>query len=38
MLVSKWICINKKVIELVDERPKKRLQLILILHKKYLEN
>ena len=38
MLVSEWICISNSVITLVDKRPKNRLQLILIVHKKYLES
>ena len=37
-LVSEWICINNSVITLVDKRPKNRLQLILIVHGKYLES
>ena len=32
------ICINNSVITLVDKRPKNRLQLILIVHKKYMES
>ena len=31
-------CISNSVITLVDKRPKNRLQLILIVHKKYLES
>ena len=38
ILVSEWICIGKSVITLVDKRPKNRLQLILIIHKKYIES
>ena len=38
ILVSEWICINNSVITLVDKRPKTRLQLILIVHKKYQES
>ena len=38
ILVSEWICINNSVITLVDKRPKNRLQLILIVHKKYPES
>ena len=38
ILVSEWICISNSVITLVDKRPKNRLQLILIVHKKYLES
>ena len=37
-LVSEWICIGNSVVTLVDKRPKNRLQLILIIHKKYLES
>ena len=37
-LVSEWICISNSVITLVDKRPKNRLQLILIIHKKYPES
>ena len=29
---------GKNVITLVDKRPKNRLQLILIIHKKYIES
>ena len=36
ILVSEWICISNSVITLVDKRPKNRLQLILIVHKKYI--
>ena len=32
------ICINNSVITLVDKRPKNRLQLIIIVHKKYMES
>ena len=38
ILVSEWIFISNSVITLVDKRPKNRLQFILIVHKKYLEN
>ena len=38
ILVSEWICINNSVITLVEKRPKNRLQLILIVHKKYPES
>ena len=38
ILVSEWICIGNGVITSVDKRPKNRLQLILIIHKKYLES
>ena len=38
ILVSQWICIGNSVITLVEKRPKNRLQLILIIHKKYLES
>ena len=33
-----FFCISNSVITLVDRRPKNRLQLILIVHKKYLES
>ena len=38
ILVSELIWINNSVITLVEKRPKNRLQLILIVHKKYLES
>ena len=38
ILVSEWICLSNSVITLVDKRPKNRLQLILIVHGKYLES
>ena len=38
MLVSEWICISNSIIKLVEKRPKNRLQLILIVHRKYLES
>ena len=38
ILVSERICIGNCVITLVDKWPKNRLQLILIVHKKYLES
>ena len=38
ILVLEWICINNSVITLVDKRPKDRLQLILIVYKKYLKS
>ena len=38
ILVFRWICISNSVITLVDKRPKNRLQLTLIVHKKYLES
>ena len=37
--VLEWLfCISNGVITLVDRRPKNRLQLIFIVHKKYLES
>ena len=36
--VSEWICVNNSVITMVDKRPKNRLELILIVRKKYLES
>ena len=38
ILVSEWIFTNNSVITLIDKRPKNLLQLILIVHKKYLES
>ena len=38
ILVSELICLSNNVITLVDKRPKNRLQLILIVHKEYLES
>ena len=38
ILVSEWICINNSVVTLLDKWPKTCLQLILIVHKKYLES
>ena len=38
ILVSELIFLNNRVITLVDKRPKNRLQLILIVHKKHLES
>ena len=37
-LVSELICLSNGVTTLVDKRPKNRMQLILIVHKKYLES
>ena len=37
VLVSEWTCVRNSVITTVDKRPKNRLQLILIVYKKYLE-
>ena len=39
IFVLEWLfCISNGVITLVDRRPKNRLQLIFIVHKKYLES
>ena len=38
ILVSEWICMSNSAIMLVDKQPKNRLQLILIVHKKYIES
>ena len=38
ILVSELICVSNSVITLVDKWPTNRLQLILIVHKKYLES
>ena len=39
IFVLEWLfCISSGVITLVDRRPKNRLQLIFIVHKKYLES
>ena len=39
IFVLEWLfCIINGVITLVDRRPKNRLQLIFIVHKKYLES
>ena len=37
-LVSELICLSNGVTTLVDKRPKNRMQLILIVHRKYLES
>ena len=39
IFVLEWLfCVSNGVITLVDRRPKNRLQLIFIVHKKYLES